>query len=75
LGWLARLWDRKVVVARRLEALIGAEAAGRARRDHHARRPPRPCGMTIHTGIGCSMGCIYCYVPDMGFMGKPISGT
>jgi DNA repair photolyase len=71
LGRLARLWEEKLRVARRLEELIGAEAAGRARRDHHARRPPRPCGMTIHTGIGCSMGCIYCYVPDMGFPMRP----
>ena len=71
MGRLARLWDEKLRVAGRLEDLIGPEAAGRARRDHHARRPPRPCGMTIHTGVGCSMGCIYCYVPDMGFPMKP----
>lgn len=36
-------------------------------RDHHARRKPRPCGMTIHTGIGCSLRCTYCYIEDMGF--------
>ncbi len=41
-----------------------------AEADHHAKRPPRPCGMTVHTGIGCSMGCIYCYIYDMGFPGN-----
>jgi len=35
--------------------------------DYHAQRAPRPCGITIHTGIGCDFGCIYCYIPDMGF--------
>ncbi|AEM39413.1 Radical SAM domain protein [Pyrolobus fumarii 1A] len=42
-----------------------------AQSDGHARREPRPCGMTIHTGIGCKFGCVYCYVPDMGFPMKP----
>ncbi len=70
MGWLAGLWDYKVRVRRRLEGLLG-DAAGRAAGDHHARRPPRPCGITIHTGTGCSMGCVYCYVPDMGFPMRP----
>jgi DNA repair photolyase len=70
-GRLARLWDEKVRVAERLRSLLGEEGAARARGDHHARRPPRPCGITIHTGIGCSMGCLYCYVPDMGFPMRP----
>lgn len=39
----------------------------RAEKDHHARRKPRPCGFTIHTGIGCSFKCLYCYIGDMGF--------
>ncbi len=38
-----------------------------AERDHHAHRKPRPCGFTIHTGIGCSLKCLYCYIGDMGF--------
>jgi DNA repair photolyase len=38
-----------------------------AARDHHARRPPRPCGITIHPGIGCMLECSYCYIYDMGF--------
>ena len=44
---------------------------GKARKDHHSRRKPIPCGMTIHPAIGCSFGCLYCYVPDMGFPLKP----
>lgn len=27
--------------------------------------------MTIHTGVGCSYGCVYCYIWDMGFPGHP----
>lgn len=42
-----------------------------ARKDHHSRREPIACGMTIHTGIGCNYGCIYCYVPEMGFPLQP----
>jgi DNA repair photolyase len=40
-----------------------------AARDPHARRPPRPCGMTVHTGINCPLACAYCYIYDMGFSG------
>ena len=71
LGRLARLWEEKLRVAERLRSVLGREKAREAEGDHHARRPPRPCGMTIHTGIGCSMGCLYCYVPDMGFPMRP----
>ncbi len=39
----------------------------RALSDSHARRRPRPCGMTIHTGVNCSLACKYCYIVDMGF--------
>ncbi|RLE56035.1 MAG: radical SAM protein [Thermoprotei archaeon] len=35
--------------------------------DGHARRRPRPCGMTVHVGIGCTNRCLYCYIQDMGF--------
>ena len=41
--------------------------ARRARGDWHARREPRDCGITVHPGIGCDLGCVYCYVPDMKF--------
>jgi len=36
------------------------------KRNEHAKRPPIFCGMTIHPGYGCSLGCLYCYVFDMG---------
>ncbi len=62
---------RKEKVIEELEENLTPESINRARRDHHSKRLPRPCGMTIHTGIGCSLGCIYCYVPDMGFPMKP----
>ncbi|MEM4497864.1 MAG: radical SAM protein, partial [Nitrososphaerota archaeon] len=42
-----------------------------ARRDPHARRLPRPCGLTVHTGLGCKFGCLYCYIYDMGFSRAP----
>jgi DNA repair photolyase len=38
-----------------------------AERDYHAKRPPRPCGITVHTAIGCVYQCRYCYIYDMGF--------
>lgn len=38
-----------------------------ARRDHHAKRKPRPCGFTVHVGYGCPSCCSYCYIQDMGF--------
>ncbi len=55
----------------RLESRLSRREVEAAKKDHHARRKPRPCGMTIHTGIGCNLGCLYCYVPDMGFPLKP----
>jgi DNA repair photolyase len=50
-----------------LESLLSSEEAKRARSDPHARRSPRPCGITVHPGIGCVYKCRYCYVYDMGF--------
>ncbi len=68
---LAWFLEYKWKVARELREALGAERARRAERDHHARRRPRHCGMTIHTGVGCSVGCVYCYIWDMGFPGRP----
>jgi len=62
-------------LARALASLMGEEAARRAERDPHARRPPRPCGLTVHPGRGCPNACLYCYVGDLLGTGpaEPIS--
>ena len=64
-------WLLKKEVAEELRRVLGPERARRVAKDPHARRKPRPCGMTVHPGQGCSLGCLYCYVPDMGFPTKP----
>jgi len=57
----------KVLARSRLESSLSHESVLRARSDFHARRSPRPCGLTVHPGLGCSAQCAYCYVEDMGF--------
>lgn len=64
-------FERKVELAERLKSMLSPEEARRAEKDPHAFRLPRPCGLTVHTGIGCSFGCLYCYVRDMGFPSAP----
>ncbi|WP_456482801.1 radical SAM protein [Methanopyrus sp.] len=51
----------------RLESRLDREEVESARRDPHARRRPRPCGITVHPGHGCPRACSYCYIPEMGF--------
>ncbi len=65
------VFREKARLASRLKEALGEEEARRAETDWHARRAPIPCGMTVHTGIGCSYGCAYCYIYDMGFTSKP----
>jgi DNA repair photolyase len=57
----------KLEVKRKIERLLSRDDIRIALKDHHAHRRPRPCGMTIHTGIGCNLRCTYCYIEDMGF--------
>ena len=70
--------ERKLETAEKLKARLSPEEIREAEKDSHAKRLPRPCGLTIHTGIGCSLSCLYCYVRDMGFPSEstpyPLSG-
>jgi len=66
-----RLWMLKERVANELRELLGRGRAAIVAKDSHARRRPRPCGITIHPGHGCPLRCTYCYIYDMGFGIKP----
>lgn len=68
---LVGLLERKKRVLVELGDRLTSESRARAAADHHSRRRPRPCGMTIHTGVGCSYVCAYCYIYDMGFSALP----
>jgi len=59
------LYDRERL-RRELEARLPRESVVRATSDYHSRKPPRPCGFTVHSAVGCSFACTYCYLPDMG---------
>jgi len=47
--------------------VLDSRARELAINDPHSKRKPRPCGITVHTGIGCPNACVYCYIQDMGF--------
>ncbi len=51
----------------RLSRKLSKKEIREAVHDPHAHRRPRPCGLTVHTGIGCPLRCVYCYIYDMGF--------
>lgn len=51
----------------KIERLLSVDEKSIAKKDHHASRPPRPCGLTVHTAVGCIHECRYCYIYDMGF--------
>jgi DNA repair photolyase len=71
LGELSSIIEAKRRLAAELETRLTKSEIREARRDYHARRPPRHCGMTIHPAVGCSLRCIYCYIEDMGFGWTP----
>lgn len=66
MGILLERFTWKVDVQKYLKDLLEDRGA-RALRDYHARRKPRPCGITVHPATGCPYRCVYCYVADMGF--------
>jgi DNA repair photolyase len=69
-GRLLKLYEEKMRALERLKEVLNSESLRKAYRDSHSKRIPRPCGLTIHTGIGCDYACTYCYIYDMGFPGK-----
>ncbi|MEM1644328.1 MAG: radical SAM protein [Ignisphaera sp.] len=70
MGKILELIEEKKRIADEIRRMLSIESIEKAKQDHHSRRKPRPCGITIHTGIGCSITCLYCYIYDMGFPTK-----
>ncbi|MCD6428359.1 MAG: radical SAM protein [Desulfurococcales archaeon] len=68
-----RLYELKKKIAEELESQLPSGSIRKARGDPHARRRPRPCGITIHPGHGCPLKCLYCYIYDMGFTSKVVA--
>ncbi|MEM1537843.1 MAG: hypothetical protein QXK12_06325 [Candidatus Nezhaarchaeales archaeon] len=58
---------RRALMLSEVKSMLSEKAVSRAIGDWHAKRPPRPCGLTIHPGIGCPYACLYCYIQDLGF--------
>jgi DNA repair photolyase len=70
MGKLLKLYEEKHKVLVKLKEVLNSSSVERAVRDSHSKRAPRPCGLTIHTGVGCDYACAYCYIYDMGFPGR-----
>ncbi len=49
-----------------MQGKLSNESIERASQDYHVSKLPRPCGITVHSVVGCSYRCAYCYLPDMG---------
>jgi len=67
MGIITRILEEKMNIVKKLEGIFEKSSIDKALSDPHSYRKPRPCGITIHTGIGCSYRCSYCYIYDMGF--------
>lgn len=63
---LSFLSDKEKLIAEARRRFIGP-IFRRILRDGHARRRPRPCGLTVHVALNCPFACTYCYIEDMGF--------
>ncbi len=62
--------ELKKRLLRKLSSELSPASLKRAKRDPHSFRVPRPCGLTVHSGVGCPNACVYCYIQDMGFRFK-----
>jgi len=63
---LRSLLYERIRLREALRPKLGAEGLEKASTDYHARKPPIQCGATIHSVVGCTFQCTYCYLPDMG---------
>ncbi len=68
---LSELLRLKTSVREELASRLDRKERKEALEDGHAHREPRPCGLTVHPGKGCTYACIYCYVEDMGVPRRP----
>lgn len=64
---LSELEYEKLKLREELGEKLSYERKRVALNDHHAAKPPVHCGLTIHSVVGCTFRCVYCYSPDMGF--------
>ena len=62
--------ENKSRIKDQISMLLSNEVIKLAESDWHAKRRPRHCGLTIHTGMGCPYQCSYCYIYSMGFPKK-----
>jgi len=69
---LYRYFTVKNKIKSEIEKELGDLSIKRAIQDYHAKRRPRACGLTVHTGVGCKAACLYCYIYDMGFSTKTL---
>jgi DNA repair photolyase len=67
LGVVNEIQSLKRKIASSIRENLSNHEVEEAARDYHAKRAPRPCGITVHPGVGCTYECKYCYVYDMGF--------
>ena len=63
---LKDLLYEKIKLREQLARRLGPDRSARAVSDYHARKPPVHCGATVHSVLGCTFRCAYCYLPDMG---------
>lgn len=68
---MIEMFEKKLELISMLEGKLSRGEIEGSRRDPHSLRLPRPCGLTVHTATGCRFNCLYCYIYDMGFAGRP----